>query len=221
MSAQKNKCAFEIYKRRRIKVKSQPIVTHINPLKAMEPEMIAEPRKEMIQKYRKTLSTHSNDEDIQQRAVYPYQKYTYEQLLQKNRNFFMTVPLMRCSDGKKDIDEKLGNELLVRLREEVLRIQRPQRRNDKNLGDLEIQIAEIREFWANDNNRGEIQIRAFWANVRLQLQIDEEEEDINESRSRISFENFTDKEVKDYVKSKSQGFRPLELIKKVYMDVVG
>lgn len=64
--------------------------------------------------------------------------------------------------------------------------------------------------------RGELQIRAFWDNVRLQLQPDEEDDDIDESKSKAPFEDSTDKGVADHVKARAQGLRSLKLVTKVY-----
>lgn len=59
------------------------------------------------QKAREVPLKSLGDEYIQQQALHPNQNYTYEQLLQSYRNFFMTGPLMTCLEGDENIDEKL------------------------------------------------------------------------------------------------------------------
>ncbi|THV48327.1 hypothetical protein BGAL_0255g00130 [Botrytis galanthina] len=163
---------------------------------------IAARSKETRQKTQGAPSKRLSEEEIQQHAI-PHQIYTYDQLLQNYRNFFRTGPLMRCLDADKNIDERLGNELLVRLREEVLR--RPPSKRPRP----GIQMTF-------DNYRKELQIRAFWDNVRLQLQTNEEDDDINESKSKVLSEDSINKELVDHVKSKARGLRSLKLVTKIY-----
>ncbi|KAA8565113.1 hypothetical protein EYC84_010862 [Monilinia fructicola] len=137
----------------------------------------------------------------------------YERLVQKNRDFFVTGPLMRCLDGDKYVDDERENEnFLIRMQEEFLRVPRGRR----------------------SHYRGEIQIRAFWDNVRLLIKTDQEDgeedneeayaqvnekvkemankepdEDVDEeakgieSKSKLLFKDFTDEKVK---------LRPLRLV---------
>ncbi|TGO87386.1 hypothetical protein BPOR_0230g00130 [Botrytis porri] len=158
--------------------------------------------KEKRQKTQAAPSKRLSEEDIQQHAV-PHQIYTYDQLLQNYRNFFLTGPLMRCLDGDNNIDEKLGNELLMRLQEEVLR-RAPSKRPRPGIQTT------------FDTYRKELQIRAFWDNVRLELQTNEEDDDINESKSKAVFKDSINKELVDHVKSKARGLRSLKLVTHIY-----
>ncbi|KAM0178177.1 hypothetical protein ACHAPF_003816 [Botrytis cinerea] len=203
MSTKDNKYSFELCKRRGIKDGPHPIVTDFKLLKAMAAKKnIAAQSKETRQKTRGSPLKRLSEEDIQQHAV-PHQVYTYEQLLQKHQSFFQTGPLMRCLDDDKNIDERLANELLMRLREEVLR--RPPSKRPRP----GIQMVF-------DDYRKELQIRAFWDNVRLQLQTDEEDDNVNESKSKALSEDPMNKELVDHVKSKARGLRSLKLVTKIY-----
>ncbi|KAJ8062597.1 hypothetical protein OCU04_009121 [Sclerotinia nivalis] len=66
-----------------------------------------------------------------------------------------------------------------------------------------------------DDYRGELQTRAFWDNVRLQLQTDEDD-NIDDSKSKIPLEEPIDRKVVDHVKAKARGLRCLKLVTKVY-----
>ncbi|TGO29167.1 hypothetical protein BPAE_0018g00550 [Botrytis paeoniae] len=203
MSTKDNKYSFELCKRRGIKDGPHSIITDFKLLKAMAiKKNIAARSKEKRQKTRGSPSKRLSEEDIQQHAV-PHQIYAYDQLLQNYRNFFLTEPLMRCLDDDKNADERLGNELLTRLREEVLR--RPPSKRPR---------PGIQMIF--DNYRQELQIRAFWDNVRLQLQTDEEDDDSNESKSKALSEDSINKELVDHVKSKARGLRSLRLVTKIY-----
>ncbi|TGO37114.1 hypothetical protein BHYA_0105g00050 [Botrytis hyacinthi] len=203
MSTKDNVYSFELCKRRGIKNGPHSIITDFGLLKAMAiKKNIAARSKETRQKTQGAPSKRLSEEDIQQHAI-PHQIYTYEQLLQNYRNFFLTGPLMRCLDADKNIDERLGNELLMRLREEVLR--RPPSKRPRS----GIQMTF-------DNYRKELQIRAFWDNVRLQLQTNEEDDDINESKSNTLSEDSINKELVDHVKSKARRLRSLKLVTKIY-----
>ncbi|QSZ33087.1 hypothetical protein DSL72_002672 [Monilinia vaccinii-corymbosi] len=145
----------------------------------------------------------------------------YERLVQKNRDFFMTGPLMRCLECDKNVDKKLEDEIvLTRMHEEFLRVPRGRR----------------------SHYRGEIQTRAFWDNIRLLLRTDEEDgEEANgevdeevkeevhgnvESKSKIPFpfpfQDSTDEleEVKDDERVEDRKVRPLLLASEVGMDAV-
>ncbi|CAD6442473.1 00952d29-f726-44d3-9a75-3e3b8c339427 [Sclerotinia trifoliorum] len=204
MSTDENKYTFELCKRRGIKAKLHPIVTDFKLLKVMTVKKNTEARsKATRQKFREVPLKGLGDEYIQQHALYPNQNYTYEQSLQRYRNFFMTRPLMRCLESDENVDEKLGNELLTRLREEVRRMppSKPARPGK--------QIT-------CDDYRGELQSRAFWDNVRLQLQTDEDD-NIDDSKSKNPFEEeSTDKKITGHVKAKARGLRSLKLVTKVY-----
>ncbi|EMR80398.1 hypothetical protein BcDW1_11005 [Botrytis cinerea BcDW1] len=67
-----------------------------------------------------------------------------------------------------------------------------------------------------DDYRKELQIRAFWDNVRLQLQTNEEDDNVNESKSKALSEDPINKELVDHVKSKARGLRSLKLVTKIY-----
>lgn len=97
MSNEENKYSFDLCKRRGIKTTLHPIVTDPKLLKDMTRKHVAAQNKG---------SRKTRKEDIQQPAPYHLQIYTYEQLLQHYRNFFMTGPLMRCLDGDKNMDKK-------------------------------------------------------------------------------------------------------------------
>ncbi|KAF7947267.1 uncharacterized protein EAE97_004516 [Botrytis byssoidea] len=203
MSSKDNVYSFELCKRRGIKNRPHSIITDFKLLKDMAVKKnIAARSKETRQKTQGAPSKRLSEEDTQQHAI-PHQIYTYDQLLQNYRNFFLTGPLMRCLDADKNIDERLGNELLMRLREEVLR--RPPSKRPRP----GIQMTF-------DDYRKELQIRAFWDNVRLQLQTNEEDEDINESKSKTVSEDSINKELVDHVKSKARGLRSLKLVTKIY-----
>ncbi|TGO20098.1 hypothetical protein BTUL_0001g01070 [Botrytis tulipae] len=203
MSSKDNVYSFELCKRRGIKNGPHSIITDFKLLKDMAiKKSIAARSKETRQKTQGAPSKRLSEEDIQQHAI-PHQIYTYDQLLQNYRNFFLTGPLMRCLDADKNIDERLGNELLMRLREEVLR--RPPSKRPRP----GIQMTF-------DDYRKELQIRAFWDNVRLQLQTNEEDDDINESKSKTLSEDSINKELVDHVKSKARGLRSLKLVTKIY-----
>ncbi|TGO59485.1 hypothetical protein BCON_0044g00450 [Botryotinia convoluta] len=203
MSTKDNVYSFELCKRRGIKDGPHPIITDFKLLKDMAVKKnIAARSKISRQKTQGAPSKRLSEEDIQQHAI-PHPIYTYDQLLQNYRNFFLTGPLMRCLDDDKNIDERLGNELLVRLREEVLR--RPPSKRPRP----GIQMTF-------DNYRKELQIRAFWDNVRLQLQTNEEDDGINESKSKALSEASINKELVDHVKSKARGLRSLKLVTKIY-----
>lgn len=108
MSVDENKYTFELCKRRGIKAKLHPIVTDFKLLRAMTVKKNTEARsKATRQKAREVPLKSLGDEYIQQQALHPNQNYTYEQLLQSYRNFFMTGPLMTCLEGDENIDEKL------------------------------------------------------------------------------------------------------------------
>ncbi|KAJ8062596.1 hypothetical protein OCU04_009120 [Sclerotinia nivalis] len=107
MSTKENKYTFELCKRRGIEARLHPIITDSKLLKAMTVKKNTEARSKATgQKSREVPLKSLGDEDIQQQTLYPHQKYTYEQLLQNYRNFFMTGPLMRCLEGDENIDEK-------------------------------------------------------------------------------------------------------------------
>ncbi|KAF7895515.1 uncharacterized protein EAF01_009477 [Botrytis porri] len=203
MSTKYNVYSFELCKRRGIKDGPHPIITDFQLLKFMAVKRNNAARsKEKRQKTQAAPSKRLSEEDIQQHAV-PHQIYTYDQLLQNYRNFFLTGPLMRCLDGDNNIDEKLGNELLMRLQEEVLR-RAPSKRPRPGIQTT------------FDTYRKELQIRAFWDNVRLELQTNEEDDDINESKSKAVFKDSINKELVDHVKSKARGLRSLKLVTHIY-----
>ncbi|KAB8290180.1 hypothetical protein EYC80_011049 [Monilinia laxa] len=128
---------------------------------------------------------------------------------------------MRCLDGDKYVDEKRENEnFLVRMQEEFLRVPRGRR----------------------SHYRGEIQIRAFWDNIRLLIQTDEEdgeednEEDYGEVNERVKkmvneklnenihegvkgSESKSKLPFKDSTDEKVKS-RPLRLVSEVGMDAV-
>lgn len=78
---------------------------------------------------------------------------SYEEKLERYRHFFDNRPLMGCWDT--DEDKLLADQLFERLQREVQ--QQP--------------CLPFEE--STQNSRGELQVRAFWDNVRMQLQIDE------------------------------------------------
>ena len=78
---------------------------------------------------------------------------TYEEKLERYRHFFDNRPLMECLNT--DEDKLLADQLFERLLREVQ--QQP--------------CLPLEE--STQNSRGELQVRAFWDNVRMQLQIDE------------------------------------------------
>ncbi|TGO52096.1 hypothetical protein BOTNAR_0335g00070 [Botryotinia narcissicola] len=203
MSSKDNVYSFELCKRRGIKNGPHSIITDFKLLKDMAVKKnIAARSRETRQKTQGAPSKRLSEEEIHQHAI-PHHIYTYDQLLQNYRNFFLTGPLIRCLDADKNIDERLGNELLMRLREEVLR--RPPSKRPRP----GIQMTF-------DNYRKELQIRAFWDNVMLQLQTNEEDDDVNESKSNTLFEDSINKQLVDHVKSKTRGLRSLKLVTKIY-----
>ena len=78
---------------------------------------------------------------------------SYEETLERHRKFFDDRPLMRCLDA--DEEQLMADLLYERLLNEVKQ--------------------DAIEILASDY-RGELQVRAFWANVRKQLQIDEDDD---------------------------------------------
>ena len=78
---------------------------------------------------------------------------SYEEKLEQYRHFFHSRPLMGCLN--MDEDKLLADQLFERLLREVQ--QQPYFPFEES----------------TQNFRGELQVRAFWDNVRMQLQIDE------------------------------------------------
>ncbi|TAQ83897.1 hypothetical protein B7494_g7777 [Chlorociboria aeruginascens] len=81
----------------------------------------------------------------------PEETLPYEETLKRYRDFFNNRPLMRCLDTNKD---QLPSETLY-----------------------EKLLEEVKQ--GLDNTRGQLQVRAFWDDVRLKLRIDTDDE-INE-----------------------------------------